>query len=651
MIAKRIEMKKLNKSNFSRLATYITNDQGKNERVGIVRITNCQSEAAIWAACEIEGVQSKNKRTKIDKTYHLLVSFREGERPSVDVLHQIENRLVKAIGLGDHQRISAIHYDTDHVHMHVAINKIHPTKFTAIEPYFDKRKLGVECEKLEIEFNLQHDNHTPKRTQAEARAMDMEMAGGIESLIGWVKRGCLPELLAAQSWKELHAVLEQNRLKLLPQNNGFIITNGKGHAAKASSFDRQLSKHVLEKKLGPYRAITEGKSQSGSQSGGYKIKPVQSKVDTTALWALYQQERAAHRQKQFVGSKEALARRDRLIAAAKRSAKLKRMGIRLMQGKLAKKIMYHAVSKKLLADIKKINQAYAKVHLPSAANSNRMVWHDWLKAKAQAGNMEAVAVLRARYERETKYGNAITHIKPGNDNRPLSSGKIDAVTKKGTIHYKIADGIVRDDGKQLRMADNLSDEALKAVLQLAVKRFGPQLNIQGSEKFQNAIAKVAAGAPISISLTKMDNQQINNQTGMKADMKTDQANSGFATNKTRAEQPGTINASSQSWKDADVYITERNTKRQKGFDVLNHRRYNKETDAGAYAYSGIRQIEGAKLMLLKSASEILVMPVDEKMAYRVWNLKTGSEIKISPDGIIHTRAQSQNRGRVLSRGR
>ena len=627
MIAKRIPLRNPRMSSFSRLTEYITNDQGKNERVGVTRITNCQAEAPAWAAHEIEKTQARNHRTKIDRTYHLLVSFREGERPSVDVLHQIENRLVKAIGLADHQRISAIHYDTDHVHMHVAVNKIHPTKFTAIEPYFDMPKLGAECAKLEIELNLLQDNHIPKRTRAEARAMDMEMAAGVESLIGWVKRGCLGDLLAATSWKELHAVLNGNGLKLQPQNNGFVITDGKGHGAKASSFDRQLSKHALEKKLGPYRAISEGKGRGseGERAGGvrYSIKPVASKVDTRALWAQYQQERAAHRQKQFTGTKEQLARRDRLIAAAKKSAKLKRMGIRLLQGRLTKKIMYHAVSKKLLTDIKKINQAYIRVHLPPTANSNRMVWHDWLKAKAQAGNMEAVAVLRARYERQAQYGNAITSITAGNDNQPWPKGRIDGVTKKGTIHYKVADGIVRDDGKQLRMGDNLSDEALKTVLSLAVKRFGPQLELQGTDKFKSAMVRIADSAFHGITFVEPKAQAAIKGNGMGQNM------------------PSSA---------AEKYITERNEKRAKIPSILLHRHY-KDEDAGKYAFAGVRRMEKTNLLLLKSSSEVLVMTIDDKTAYRTKYLDIGNQINITADGAVQPRAEGLVRAHRLVRER
>ncbi len=94
MIAKRIEFRNINLSRFSKLINYITHSQGKNERVGEIRVTNCQSEAPAWAAIEAEAVQDKNKRTKLDKTYHLLVSFREGDYPAPEVLKAIEDRLL-----------------------------------------------------------------------------------------------------------------------------------------------------------------------------------------------------------------------------------------------------------------------------------------------------------------------------------------------------------------------------------------------------------------------------------------------------------------------------------------------------------------------------------------------------------------------------
>jgi len=634
MIPKRIPMKKVNLSSFAKLTDYITHAQGKNERVGKITITNCNNtDDPWWAAQEIEGIQRQNIRTKLDKTYHLLISFRLGENPAPEILQKIEERFARELGYGEHQRISAVHHDTDHLHIHIAINKIHPTKLIAIEPYYDKRKLGDLAAKMEVEYGLEPDNHVPRMTRGEAKAQDMEKSAGIESLIGWVKRGCLNDLLAADSWEALHAALADNGLQIIPRGNGLIITNGT-IGAKASSIDRKLSKKTLEDKLGMFQAstIAKGKSQGGD---GYKIRPMASKVDTRALWQQYQQERMQRGQGQSLQVEKAKERRDRRIKAVKEGARIKRMAIKLLQGGIAKRILYHQVSQGLLKDIKQINQAYQNERASYAQErGNRLIWHDWLKAKAQAGNTQALEVLRARYEREFRYGNVIARITPGNDNMAIkATDKIDTVTKRGTVHIKVVDGIVRDDGRQLRMSDNLSDAALKAALQLAVKRYGTLLQVQGTDKFYQALSKIAATAPISITLSKMDAEKAAQQAA--------KVRKPFATNKSRIEEPGQIDSSPRAWKRADDYIAMRNESRQKGYLVIEHRRYNTEKDAGTHGFGGIRQAGTSKLMLLKTSSEVLVLPIEDKMAYQVWTLKLGSPIEISSAGIIQPRVPTQ----------
>ena len=148
---------------WSRTADYIldsdaeTNDQG--EKVGGVRVTNCGTDDPAAATLLIQATQAINTRSKNDKTYHLVFSFPPGEQPPLDVLHAIEDDLCASIGYADHQRISAVHIDTDHLHVHVAINKVHPTGYQNIEPYFDKRRLMEACERLEIKYGLERTNH------------------------------------------------------------------------------------------------------------------------------------------------------------------------------------------------------------------------------------------------------------------------------------------------------------------------------------------------------------------------------------------------------------------------------------------------------------------------------------------------------------
>ena len=170
MIAKHVPMRVVKKSDFRELVEYLNDPQEKQERVGRVTVTNCLQDDALDAALEVQATQALNTRSEADKTYHLLISFREGESPTPEVLEAIEARVCAALGYADPQRVSAVHHDTDNLHIHVGINKIHPTRHTIHTPYNDYKTLGEICEKLEREYGLEADNHTARKTAGENRA-------------------------------------------------------------------------------------------------------------------------------------------------------------------------------------------------------------------------------------------------------------------------------------------------------------------------------------------------------------------------------------------------------------------------------------------------------------------------------------------------
>lgn len=76
----------------------MTKGHGKAERVGKVRVSNCHAIDAAWAAAEMKAVRAMNKRARSDKTYHMMVSFREGEQPDTGTLQAIEDRLCERWG-------------------------------------------------------------------------------------------------------------------------------------------------------------------------------------------------------------------------------------------------------------------------------------------------------------------------------------------------------------------------------------------------------------------------------------------------------------------------------------------------------------------------------------------------------------------------
>ncbi len=540
MIARHVPMREAKLSSFSGLAKYITNSQEKQERVGEVRLTNFQSESLDWAVAEAQHIQQQNQRAENDKTYHLLISFAPGEQPSADVLRDAENRICAAIGFGEHQRISAVHHDTDNLHIHVAINKIHPVKHTIHEPYRAYQAMGDVCTVLEREHGLQITNHTGKKCGSENRADDMEQHAGIESLLGWIKRECATQLTEAQTWTDLHDVMRKNGLELQEKGNGLVITDGRGVGVKASSVARGLSKPSLEKRLGAFEvdARTVAAKPSAARKGGRKAPPVvpvggkppaklkgrfvnlsQVEVlegqpgkryegkpihrggskETAELYARFKAEQGIQLHARAGAWEAARARKNLAIEGAKRTGRIKRAAIKVMSASgLNKKLLYAIVSKALHADIQKANTQYLAERQSAYGQYSKQAWADWLQTKAKEGDQAALKALRGRKGRSAKAGNNVAGSGPAKRPGPMPL-KVDSVTKDGTVIHRFGKSAIRDDGEALQVARGSNRAGLEAVLRMAVYRYGENIAVNGSDDFKERIARVAASSNLKVT--------------------------------------------------------------------------------------------------------------------------------------------------------
>lgn len=314
MIAKHIAMRSARRGSFEGLARYITSTHGKDERVGEVRTTNFAHDDVAGAVIEATLTQARNTRAASDKTYHLVVSFRPGERPSPEALHAAETALCDGLGFGEHQRISAVHEDTDNVHIHIAINKVHPTRRTLHEPFRDYWRIAEICTAVEQTHGLEVDNHLAAKRGGENRADDMAEASGIEPLRDWIRRTCLDALRAAPSWPALHAVAASNGLTIEARGVGLVITDNQGVAVKPSTVARDLSRVALEKRLGAFRPVASAAQMPPAQRR-YEKRPVPTRVDTSALYDRYRRENEAGRTVRIEALREA---RTRAISRSRR---------------------------------------------------------------------------------------------------------------------------------------------------------------------------------------------------------------------------------------------------------------------------------------------------------------------------------------------
>lgn len=497
MIAKHVPMNSAKKSDFAGLVKYITGPQGKDERVGLVRVTNCHTERAEMAMLEVLNTQAQNTRATADKTYHLIVSFRAGETPDEATLQAIEERLCAGLGFGDHQRVSVVHHDTDNLHMHIAVNKIHPTRYTIHEPFNAYHTLGHLCDKLENDYGLEKDNHKATKVGSENRASDMERHAAVESLLGWIKRECKDQIQGAQSWAGLHQVMREHGLRMHERANGLVITSENGVSVKASSVGREFSKAKLEGRLGSFQASPEP-VQSAKPGKRYDKQPLRSRINTVELHARYKAAQQLATATRAAEWGRAVARKNRLIEDAKRSGRLKRAAIKLVRAPgIGKKLMYAATSKTLRDDIAAINRQYLKERQEIYEKYQRRAWADWLRSEATAGDQEALAALRAREAATGLKGNTVGG--QGGAKGRAAGAKHDSITKKGTIIYRVGASAVRDDGDKLKVSRGADQAGLEAALRMAMERYGSCITVGGSAAFKEKIARAAAAAHLSVS--------------------------------------------------------------------------------------------------------------------------------------------------------
>ena len=530
MIAKAIPIKHSDKSHFARLVEYITDEQDTPFRLGEVTISNCHSETTEIAVLEVMNTQRQNQRAVSDKTYHLIVSFRAGEQPSPETLKAIEEEICTGLGFKDHQRVSAVHCDTDNLHFHIAINKVHPVHHRIHNPYQDYKTLAKLCAQLEQKYGLEIDNHTAQRNHTAGRARDMEAHAGIESLISWIQTNAITQIKQAKTWQQLHAAMYENGLCIKPSGNGLAISTLDGElGVKASSVARELAKGKLEQNLGEFQApneeslaklmikqryehkpfspqINQNKAQerNAQKANSYHI----SFINTNALYAQYRQQIADKTSIRSHALAKAKQQHQNEIQCAKDKTADKRRWIKaLISPGLNKRLLLSLIGKGLLNDIKQINARYNEQRERLFNQHRRLAWLDWLQQEAKRGNAQALQVLRQRHVMQNQRGN---YLNQSRFRRNSESGTIQQkpyepelakakVTKKGTVFYLHDKAVIKDDGNRFHVAADSNQTVITTALIHAKQRYGHQLSVQGSELFQENVVRASVKAGLNIS--------------------------------------------------------------------------------------------------------------------------------------------------------
>ncbi len=519
MIARRILRPKA-ASSFGRLGAYILRKErgaqnactdltfdyilGNGEpagRVGAARATNCANESLDLAIKEILATQALNKRSRGDRTYHLVVSFEPGERPGPAQLEDIEQELCAAIGLARHQRISALHTDRPHLHLHIAINKVAPDSFRCIEPYYGHRKLMAACAALELKHGLASTNHgLSKRTRPKGRAADIEAHAAEASFHSWVKDKIEARLLAALAgkpqWAGIHELLASEGLALKRRGAGLVIAGAHGGlAVKASAVNRAFSMKELISQLGPFQPAAAAPSTARP---AYARTPLQ-RVNTAKLYAAYARQREAGVDAKRRASEAIATARSSIYAAYGERQREVRRSLLTRAGKKARRSELRLMRARELSALgPKRSEAIAEI-----GGGYFFTWVSFLQARAQAGDKEALEALRASGAPGAKTAAAFVSAKDAASAKTILFQDLSpTVRRNGEVLYRLADGgVLTDESCRIRV-DKASYQAVFAALALGAQRFpGQALAIEGTPAFKKQAVEAAAAFKLDIAFS------------------------------------------------------------------------------------------------------------------------------------------------------
>jgi len=224
---------------FGGLARYLmTGHEGNEpERVAWVDSRNLLSTDPHEAALVMTHTAARNGRVE-KPVYHLSINWHPEDQPTPEQMRLAADRLLHDLGLQDHQVLMVAHRDTEHRHVHLMVNRVHPRTHLTWDNKNDFYRLRTSLNRLEKEMGWRV---VAGAYRGLTRASDHHA--------GWIQEAAAGPMHSARTWADLENRLAKVGLALKARGPGLVVTDGRFYV-KASDVHRSLSRPRLEERFG-----------------------------------------------------------------------------------------------------------------------------------------------------------------------------------------------------------------------------------------------------------------------------------------------------------------------------------------------------------------------------------------------------------------
>ncbi len=224
---------------FGGLARYLLHGEDGNtpERVAWTEIRNLPYDRPEDVARSMAATAAMNTRVQ-KPVYHLSISWPVDEKPTPEQMKEASTRVLRDLGLAEHQALLVAHNDTAHRHIHIMVNRVHPETLKTWDNGNDRARLRQSLRRMEFDMGFRR---IPRPRDP------IEKAQGTRADI--MRSVAFNAFRDARIWYGLEENLNKVGYTLRSHGGGLVVTDGVVYV-KASSIHREFSKAALEKRFG-----------------------------------------------------------------------------------------------------------------------------------------------------------------------------------------------------------------------------------------------------------------------------------------------------------------------------------------------------------------------------------------------------------------
>lgn len=239
-------------------------DNPDPNRVAWTATRNLLTDDPAFAPRLMRATATKSTRCK-KPVYHLVISWRAEETPSRETMELVGDSTLADIDLAEHQIVYIAHRDTDHQHMHIIVNRVHPETGRAWHQGNDYKRIELSLHRQAMELKMQpvhgRFNNPEMFRDVPRQARDGEVQANIrhgkdrplpqlskQQIVG--RRVLLgPAFENAKTWDELQRGLSTQGMRLTAKGQGLVLAGDDGFM-KLSDMGKQIRLGLLEQRFG-----------------------------------------------------------------------------------------------------------------------------------------------------------------------------------------------------------------------------------------------------------------------------------------------------------------------------------------------------------------------------------------------------------------